>query len=121
MNFRLWVVHNGYIYRLDGSVLEVDNNENINFFYNDYTSLNIKIIDQYELKLDIFYEDLPIFDDIIKEIPMDKIQLIVDKAGIIVENSKSKKEYVFDMDKVNKFITLSVEYILSDLKEKHIY
>ena len=73
------------------------------------------------MDLDIFYEELPIFEDIIKEIPMDKIKLIVDKAGIIIENSKEKKEYIFDMDKVYNFISLSVEYLLSDLKEKNIY
>ena len=113
--------NNGIIYKLDGTKAEIDNKEMLKYFYNDYTSLNIKVIDKYELDLDIFYEELPVFEDIIKEIPMDKIHLIVDKAGIIIENSKEKKEYVFDMEKVYKFISLSVEYLLSDLKEKSIY
>lgn len=113
--------NNGVIYKLDGTKAEIDKKEMIKYFYNDYTSLNIKLIDEYELDLDIFYEELPVLEDIIKEIPMDKIQLIVDKTGIIIENSKEKKEYIFDMDKVYKFISLSVEYLLSDLKEKNIY
>ena len=112
---------NGIIYKLDGTKAEIDDKEMLKYFYNDYTSLNIKVIDKYELDLDIFYEELPIFEDIIKEIPMDNIKLIVDKAGIIIENSKEKKEYIFDMDKVYNFISLSVEYLLSDLKEKNIY
>ncbi len=112
---------NGIIYKLDGTKSEIDEKEMIKYFYNDYTSLNIKLIDKYELDLDIFYEELPLFDDIIKEIPMDKIQLIVDKTGIIIENSKEEKEYVFDMEKIYKFISLCIEYLLSDLKEKNIY
>ena len=113
--------NNGVIYKLDGSKAVIDDDKMIEYFYNDYTSLNIKLIDKYNLDLDIFYEKLPVFEDIIKEIPMGKIQLIVDKAGIIIENSKEKKEYIFDMEKVYKFISLSVEYLLSDLKEKNIY
>ena len=113
--------NNGVIYKLDGSKAVIDDDKMIEYFYNDYTSLNIKLIDKYNLDLDIFYEKLPVFEDIIKEIPMGKIQLIVDKTGIIIENSKEKKEYIFDMEKVYKFISLSVEYLLSDLKEKNIY
>ena len=113
--------NNGVIYKLDGSKAVIDDDKMIEYFYNDYTSLNIKLIDKYNLDLDIFYEQLPKFEDIIKEIPMDKIQLLVDKTGIIIENSKEKKEYIFDMEKVYKFISLSVEYLLSDLKEKNIY
>ena len=87
------------------------------YFYNDYTNLNIKLIDEYNLDLSIFYEELPTFNNIIKEIPMNKIQIIIDQAGIIIENTKESKSYVFDMDVVNKFIKTSVYYILSNLKD----
>ena len=113
--------NNGVIYKLDGTKAEISEEDMIKYFYNDYTSLNIKLIDKYELDLDIFYEELPVFEDIIKEIPMDKIQLIVDKTGIIIENSKEKKEYIFDMEKIYNFISLCIEYLLSDLKDKNIY
>ena len=42
---------------------------------------------------------------------MDKIQIIIDQAGIIIENTKESKSYIFDMDVVNKFIKTSVDYI----------
>lgn len=63
---------------------------------------------------------MPRFNNIIKEIPMDKIKVIIDKAGIIIENSKESKSYVFDMDIVNKFINTSVNYILSNLHDINI-
>ena len=108
---------NGFIYKLDGTIENVPPEKKMEYFYNDYTNLNIKLIDEYNLDLSIFYEELPKFNDIIKEIPMDKIQIIIDQAGIIIENTKESKSLVFDMEVVNKFINTSVDYILSNLKD----
>ncbi len=108
---------NGVIYKLDGTIENISLDRKINYFYNDYTNLNIKLIDEYNLDISIFYEDIPKLNDIIKEIPMNKIYIIVDQAGIILENTKESKSYVFDMNLVNKFIKTSVDYILSNLKD----
>ena len=48
---------------------------------------------------------------------MDKIDIIVNKTGIIIENSKESKPYVFDTKIINKFILASVKYILSNLRD----
>lgn len=108
---------NGVIHKLDGTIENIPPEKKMEYFYNDYTNLNIKLIDEYNLDLSIFYEELPTFNNIIKEIPMNKIQIIIDQAGIIIENTKESKSYVFDMDVVNKFIKTSVDYILSNLKD----
>ncbi len=108
---------NGVIYKLDGTKEVVEKSKKRDYFYNDYTNLNIKLIDEYNLDLSIFYEEIPKFKNIIKEIPMDKIKVIVDQAGIIIENSKENKPYLFDMKIINKFINTSTEYILSNLKD----
>ena len=108
---------NGVIHKLDGTIENIPPEKKMEYFYNDYTNLNIKLIDEYNLDLSIFYEELPTFNNIIKEIPMNKIQIIIDQAGIIIENTKESKSYVFDMDVVNKFIKTSVYYILSNLKD----
>ena len=47
---------------------------------------------------------------------MDKLYLIVNKAGEIIENTKIKKDMTFNMENVKNFIELSVKLILSDLK-----
>ena len=108
---------NGVIHKLDGTIENIPPEKKMEYFYNDYTNLNIKLIDEYNLDLSIFYEELPTFNNIIKEIPMNKIQIIIDQAGIIIENTKESKSCVFDMDVVNKFIKTSVDYILSNLKD----
>lgn len=108
---------NGIIYKLDGTIENISVDRKINYFYNDYTNLNIKLIDEYNLDLSIFYEDIPILNNIIKEIPMNRIDVIINQASIIIENTKETKPYIFDMNLVNKFIKTSVDYILSNLKE----
>lgn len=108
---------NGVIYKLDGTIENIPFEKKRDYFYNDYTNLNIKLIDEYNMDLSIFYEEVPKFENIIKEIPMDKIDIIINQAGIIIENTKENKAYVFDMKVINKFIHTSVEYILSNLKD----
>ena len=51
---------------------------------------------------------------------MNRIDLIINQAGIIIENTKESKSYVFDMNLVNKFIKMSVDYILSSLRDDDI-
>lgn len=37
--------------------------------------------------------------------------------GIIIENSKEKKDYIFNIENIEKFITTSVELILGKITE----
>lgn len=104
--------------KLNGDIVKCNGDMYRLYIYNDYTSLNSQIIDEYELSLDIFYEDIPEFDNIIEEIPMDKINIIIEKAGIIIANSKQRKEFVFNLDEVQRFIDLSVDIITSDINNR---
>jgi len=106
-----------FVYKLDGTKEYIKPGKAVEYIYNDYTNLNIDLIDVYDLDLDIFYEEIPKFNNIIEEIPMDKINIIVDQAGLIIENTKKVKPYVFDMKIINNFVDRCREYILSDLKE----
>lgn len=110
-----------YIFDINGNKLKLDKKEKSNYIYNDYTNLNIQIIDKYNLDLSIFYEIHDQFKNIIKEIPMDKIQIIIDKAGIIIENSKQSKPYIFNINHIEKFINLSTNIILDELTNLRIY
>lgn len=59
--------------------------------YQDYTSLNIQIIDYYNLELSLFYEDFKKPKSNLDEIPLNKLNILIDKMGIIIENSKQEK------------------------------
>lgn len=110
---------NGCITKLDGTIVECNGQMLMLYLYNDYTDMNIKIIDEYELDLKLFYNEVPKLDNIIEEIPMDKINLIVDNASIIIENSKEKKDMTFNIDNAKKFISFSTEIILNDIKSRN--
>lgn len=105
------------IKKLDGTEVKCNGRMASIYIYNDYTNLNSQLVDRYDLDFKIFYNELPLFDNIIEEIPMDKLSLIVDKTGTLILNSKNFKDMIFNMEHVEKFIELSVELILNNLME----
>ena len=106
-----------YIYDINTREKRKVNKEDmLKYIYNDYTNINVDVIENYNLDLSIFYEQSPSFKYIIKEIPMDKIQIIIDKASIIIKNSVKNGPYIFDFDEIKSFIEFAKETILNDLK-----
>ncbi len=103
--------------RLDGTKIYLTEKELGEYIYNDYTNLNVEVIDEYGLVLDLFYEETPNFKDIISEIPMDKIDVLMDKMSIIIENSTYDKEYVFDIESIRNFVEMCLSGIKDNLKE----
>jgi hypothetical protein len=84
--------------------------------YNDYTNLNITLIDKYNLGLDLFYNEIPLPKSKIMEIPVDKLDILIDKMGIIIEESKEEKTFIFDSTDIEEFIKNTVKYIITDIQ-----
>ena len=87
------------------------------YIYNDYTNINEQLVKKYKLDLSFLYDEKLEFNDIIREVHMDKMNLIINKASEIYEGSKIHRDYVFDMENIDNFISLSVKLIMVDLKE----
>jgi len=111
------VLHGSMITQKDGTTVMLNEDMIKMYIYNDYTNLNIQLIEKYNLDLKIFYNDIPKINNIINEIPMDKLNLLIEKAGVIIENSKEGKNYVFDIFDICKFIDTTVNLILAKLNE----
>ena len=107
---------NDYIKLLSGETLKCSAEEITRLIYNDYTNLNVLLIDEYNLDLSLFYEELKTPNIDFDEIPIDKLQIIVDKMGIIIENSKKSFAYSFDIDNIKSFIKLCTDIISNDIK-----
>ena len=88
------------------------------YIYSDYTNMNIKLIDEYELDLKIFYNSIPKIKNIIKEIPIDKLDILRDKMALIIQNSKEDKEYLFNIEQVKSFISLTTKLIMGILNDE---
>lgn len=84
--------------------------------YNDYTNINIDLIDRYTLPLDIFYTDFRRPNSKINEIPLDKLPILIEKMGLIIEESKEEKTFMFDTREINSFIEETTKYIIKDIQ-----
>ena len=111
------ITFNNTIKLLDGTFLETTPEEIKSIIYSDYTNINVDIIDEYNLDLSLFYEDFKVPDTDIKEIAADKLDILINKMGIIIENSKSEKLYSFDTTIIKDFINNTCEKILGELKK----
>ena len=119
---RLWFAHflplitsGNYIKLLDGTVIFSAPQEMQGLLYQDYTNLNTQLLDEYKLDLSLFYEEFIIPDTKMDEIPIDKLNILIDKMGIIIENSKEEKPYAFDLFKVLEFIDEASRKILESI------
>ena len=84
--------------------------------YDDYTNINIDLIDKYGLSLELFYDKINYPTSKITEIQMDKLPIIVEKMGLIIEESKEEKTFIFDTYDIVKFIDETAKYIIRDVQ-----
>ena len=89
-------------------------------FYKDYTNMNIRLIDKYNLDLTLFYEDFEVPKTCIKEIPVKKLNILIDKMGIIIANSHNRRNKVLEYQKVVKFIDESAKEIIDFFENNSI-
>lgn len=100
---------------LDGTIINVDEDEMKSIIYSDYTNINIKIIEKYDLDLSLFYNDFIEPKTTLKEIPTNELDIIINKMGIIIENSKQEKTYSFDEYLVYDFIEDVKDRIIDEI------
>lgn len=111
------VIDKKYIFDMDGNFIEADEEKIKDIIYNDYSNLNILLIEEYNLDLSLFYEkfDIPNID--FNEISLDQLNIIVDKMGVIIENSEKNKTYSFNLDNIKQFIKTSKEIISTEIEK----
>lgn len=111
------IICNNSIKLLDGTILNSSEEEIKAIIYSDYTNLNIRLIDEYNLDLSLFYEEFKKPRTNISQIPIDQLDILINKMGIIIENSEDDKKYSFDIDIIKSFITNTCNEILKALEK----
>ena len=114
------IYYNTSIKMKDGTVLTLEPAFITKIIYEDYTNLNIDLIDKFELDLSMFYEENTLKDTFIKEYPVDRAQLLIEKMGIIIKNSKQENTYSLDINSVEDFIYKTSEIIIEEIKKLKI-
>jgi len=109
------IVCNNSIKLKDGTILSVTNEFLAYIIYNDYTNINIDLIDMYQLNLSLFYNEINNVETVIKEYPAQDTQKLIDKMGIIIANSKANPTYSLDLSEIESFIDFAVEKIIKKL------
>jgi hypothetical protein len=115
-NFMPTLSVNNSIKLLDGTIIQASEEEMRNMIYSDYTNLNIGIIEKYDLDLSLFYEEFVVPKTSIKEIPVENLDILINKMGILIENSKQEKTYTLDLTSIENFINDTADRILELLK-----
>ena len=105
---------------LDGTILEYDKDEFTKYLYNDYTNLNVKLLDEYDLDLSLFSNPIMLPNVTIDEIPFHRFQELLDATSVIIENSKEKKEYLFNIDGIKEFISYLSEVIFGEIQRQRV-
>ena len=100
---------------MDGTIINVDEEEMKAIIYSDYTNINIKIIEKYNLDLSLFYNEFKLPKTTLKEIPINELDILINKMGIIIENSKQEKTYTFDEYIVYDFIEDVKDRIIDEI------
>ena len=108
---------NNSIKLLDGTIMQTTPDQITHMIYSDYTNINIDLIENHNLDLSLFYEEFKKPKKKIDEIPIDKLNILINKMGIIIENSKRERTYTFDTYIVEKFINNTIIKIKEELKK----
>ncbi|MBR2679050.1 MAG: zinc dependent phospholipase C family protein [Bacilli bacterium] len=111
------IKQNDSIKLLDGTFMNTTKEEYLNLIYADYTNLNIDLITKYDIDLSLFYEDFVKPKTSIVEIPVDKLDILINKMSIIIANSKQEKTYLIDIYDVVNYIEKTANEIIELLKK----
>lgn len=85
--------------------------------YEDTTNLGSTLIDRYEPKLSLFYDDLEIPKIIVEEIDTSKLNLLINKMSTIIANNQQEKTLIFNWEDVIEFIESTSTYIIDYIKK----
>lgn len=109
------IKYKGLIALKDGTKIDYDEKTFKKYLYNDYTDLNVKLLDEYNLDLSLFYNPLEKPNIEMDEIPVERLQELLDASSVIIENSKKHKKYLFNMENIKEFISVSTDLITGEI------
>ena len=109
------IASNNNIKLLDGTIIDYNQEKFVELIYNDYTNLNIQLLTKYDIDDKLFYKSVTIPNVKMDEIPVDKLQVLIDKGRKILESATTPKDYVFDIKDIDHFIDVSSNIIYQEI------
>lgn len=108
-----------HIYDKEGNLLKFTSDEITELLYNDYTNMNSKILDAYNMDLSLFYETFDYPHSIIEEFKDSYFGPLINKMGILASKYENYS-YILKEDSIIHFIEYAAIYCLDSLKKYNI-
>ena len=72
-------------------------------------------MNEYDIDLSLFYNPFIKPNIEMDEIPVDRLWKLLDTSSVIIENSKGKKNYLFDVTNIKEFVSVSSDLIIGEI------
>lgn len=115
-----FVINNSMVYDKEGNKVKLKGITAEDLVYNDYSNLNVQIIDYYGFDLSLFYEKFDYPVNHIKELPDDSFDKLLEKMGTVI-SKVSDYNYIIDIESIIHFIEYCTVYVLDILEEKGLF
>ena len=93
-----------YIKLYNGDTIPYDPKIVEDYSYIDYTNMNYDLVNNYGIKLDFIYQEIPKIDNIIKEIDVSKLDILTKRVAYIYDTTVINEPKIFTFDEVKDFI-----------------
>lgn len=88
--------------------------------YEDATNLASVLMDKYEPKLSLFYDEIELPKITVDEIDTSKLNILINKMSTIIANNKQEKTLIFNWEDVIEFIETTSIYIINYIKNHEL-
>ena len=100
----------------EGRCFTLSEEEIYKVLYNDYSNLNVQLLDYYNMDLSLFYQGFDWPESHIKEIPSEYFGVLLEKIGDMCVLS-SKRTYILDIASIVHFIEYCTIYCLDEIEK----
>ena len=104
----------------NGKVIKATNDIKLNYLYKDYSILNNKVIERYNINIKDFNIENIEITDIIKEINIKKIDILIEKTKSFIKEDINEEPNVITIEKIEEFINETVDIVLKDIIKRKI-
>jgi len=100
----------------NGTIIPATNEIKLQYLYKDYSIINNKIIDIYNINVEDFNINNLHLSNTIKEIDINKIDILIDKTKTFINEEINEEPKVITIEKIKEFIKESVDIILKNIE-----
>lgn len=98
----------------DGVPIKYDEDEYMRILYNDYTKMNVEVVDYYGMDFSLFYEKFDYPVNHIEEVDEKYFDDVIKKFGDL-SSGEANASYVMDIKRIVHFIEYATVYCLDEI------